>query len=135
MEAVTNGYSEGIALDNNGQVSEGSGENLFLVRDGKLITPTLGSSVLPGITRDTILTLARELEIPVVEAVVPRELLYIADEVFFTGTAAEVTPIRSIDRITIGTGTRGPITEKLQTEFFAIVNGEKPDRHGWLSAV
>jgi len=135
MEAVTNGYSEGIALDNNGQVSEGSGENLFLVRDGKLITPTLGSSVLPGITRDTILTLARELEIPVVEAVVPRELLYIADEVFFTGTAAEVTPIRSIDRITIGTGTRGPITEKLQTEFFAIVNGEKPDLHGWLSAV
>ena len=135
MEAVANGYSEGIALDHNGQVSEGSGENLFLVRDGKLITPTLGSSVLPGITRDTILTLARDLDIPVVEAVVPRELLYIADEVFFTGTAVEVTPIRSIDKITIGTGARGPITEKLQTEFFALVHGEKPDRHGWLSAV
>ncbi len=135
MEAVANGYSEGIALDSSGQVSEGSGENLFVVRDGKIVTPPLGASVLPGITRDTILTLAREMSIPIVEANIPRELLYIADEVFFTGTAAEVTPIRSIDRITIGTGKRGPITEKLQTEFFAIVNGSKPDMHGWLTKV
>lgn len=135
MEAVANGYSEGIALDSNGQVSEGSGENLFVVRDGKLITPPIGASVLPGITRDTILTLAREMSIPIVESNIPRELLYIADEVFFTGTAAEVTPIRSIDRITIGAGKRGPITEMLQTEFFALVNGTKPDTHGWLSKV
>src|SRR5215471_17098983 len=109
MEAVLNGYSEGIALDSNGYVSEGSGENIFLVRDGKIITPPLGASVLPGITRDSILTLARELNIPVVESILPRELLYIADEVFFSGTAAEITPIRSIDRITIGTGRRGPV--------------------------
>ena len=135
MEAVANGYSEGIALDQNGQVSEGSGENLFLVRDGKLVTPPLGASVLPGITRDTVVTLARDLGIPIVESILPRELLYIADEVFFTGTAVEITPIRSIDRIPIGTGHRGPITEQLQNEFFAIVNGTKPDRHGWLSPV
>ena len=135
MEAVANGYSEGIALDKSGYVSEGSGENIFVVRDGKIITPSLGASVLPGITRDTILTLAAELDIPIVEQTIPRELLYIADEVFFSGTAAEITPIRSIDRITIGKGRRGPVTERLQKEYFSIVNGTAPDRHGWLSPV
>jgi len=122
MEAIVNGYSEGIALDTQGYVSEGSGENLFVVRDGKIHTPPLGASVLPGITRDAILTLAREIDIPIVEAIIPRELLYIADEVFFSGTAAEITPIRSIDRITIGKGRRGPVAEALQKEFFGIVN-------------
>jgi branched-chain amino acid aminotransferase len=135
MEAVANGYTEGIALDSTGNVSEGSGENIFVIRDGKILTPPLSSSVLPGITRDTVLTLARDLGIPIVESVIPRELLYLADEVFFTGTAAEVTPIRSVDRITVGKGTRGPITELLQREFFAIVNGTKADRHGWLTPV
>jgi branched-chain amino acid aminotransferase len=135
MEAVANGYTEGIALDSTGNVSEGSGENIFVIRDGKILTPPIGSSVLPGITRDTVLMLARDLGIPIVETVIPRELLYIADEVFFTGTAAEVTPIRSVDRIAIGKGSRGPITELLQREFFAIVNGTKPDRHGWLTPV
>lgn len=135
MEAMANGYSEGIALDKSGYVSEGSGENLFIVRDGKICTPAAGASVLPGITRDTVLTLAGEMGIPVVEQTIPRELLYIADEVFFSGTAAEITPIRSIDRITIGKGKRGPITERLQKEFFAIVNGTKPDSHGWLTPV
>ena len=135
MEAVINGYVEGIALDTNGYVSEGSGENIFLVRDGRIHTPPLGASVLPGITRDAILTLARELDIPLVETIVPREMLYIADEVFFSGTAAEITPIRSIDRITIGKGRRGPVAERLQKEFFAIVEGKRPDRFGWLSPV
>ncbi len=135
MEALANGYSEGIALDTAGYVSEGSGENIFAVRDGKLVTPPLGASVLPGITRDTVLQLARDLDIPIVESIIPRELLYIADEVFFSGTAAEITPIRSIDRIPIGKGHRGPVTERLQKEFFALVNGTKPDRHGWLSLV
>jgi branched-chain amino acid aminotransferase len=135
MEAITNGYSEGIALDVNGYVSEGSGENIFVVRDGKIHTPPLGASVLPGITRDAILTLAREIDIPVVETIIPRELLYIADEVFFSGTAAELTPIRSIDRITIGTGRRGPIAERLQKEFFGVINGTRPDTYSWLSPV
>jgi branched-chain amino acid aminotransferase len=135
MEALANGYSEGIALDSAGYVSEGSGENIFVVRDGKIHTPPLGASVLPGITRDSVLLLARELDIPLVETIIPRELLYIADEVFFSGTAAEITPIRSIDRIPIGKGRRGPIAEKLQKEFFAIVNGTKPDRHSWLTPV
>jgi branched-chain amino acid aminotransferase len=135
MEALANGYSEGIALDSAGYVSEGSGENIFVVRDGKIHTPPLGASVLPGITRDSVLTLARELDIPLVETIIPREMLYIADEVFFSGTAAEITPIRSIDRISIGKGRRGPIAEKLQKEFFAIVTGTRPDRHGWLTAV
>ena len=135
MEAEVNGYSEGIALDASGYLSEGSGENLFLVRDGKLFTPPLGASILQGITRDTVIQLARSLEIPVVETVLPRELLYIADELFFCGTAVEITPIRSVDRITIGEGKRGPITERLQHEFFAIVEGKTPDRFGWLSPV
>ena len=135
MEAVLNGYSEGIALDTAGYVSEGSGENIFVVRDGKIHTPPLGASVLPGITRDSILTLAREAGIPLVETIIPREMLYIADEVFFSGTAAEITPIRSIDRIKIGSGRRGPIAERLQHEFFGVINGSRPDEHGWLSPV
>ena len=135
MEAIANGYAEGIALDVNGYVSEGSGENIFVVRDGRIHTPPLGASVLPGITRDAILQLSRELQIPLVETIIPREMLYIADEVFFSGTAAEITPIRSIDRITIGQGRRGPITERLQKEFFAIIEGHKPDRFNWLSPV
>ena len=135
MEALANGYAEGIALDANGFVSEGSGENIFAVRDGRIHTPPLGASVLPGITRDSVLTLARELGIPVVETIIPREMLYIADEVFFSGTAAEITPIRSIDRIPVGKGRRGPIAEKLQKEFFAVINGSKADQHGWLSPV
>jgi branched-chain amino acid aminotransferase len=135
MEALANGYTEGIALDTAGYVSEGSGENIFVVRDGKIHTPPLGASVLPGITRDSILTLARRLDIPVVETIVPREMLYIADEVFFSGTAAEITPIRSIDKITVGKGRRGPVAEALQKEFFGIINGTKPDEFGWLSHV
>jgi len=135
MEALTNGYTEGIALDEAGYVSEGSGENIFLVRDGRILTPPLGASVLPGVTRDSVLRLAQDLHIPVVETIVPREMLYIADEVFFTGTAAEITPIRSIDRIPIGKGQRGPVTEKLQKEFFALIGGTAPDRYGWLSPV
>jgi len=135
MEAAENGYSEGIALDSNGYVSEGSGENLFVVRDGKIYTPPLATSVLPGITRDTVVTLAGELGLPVVESIIPREMLYIADEVFFTGTAAEVTPIRSVDKVTVGAGRRGPITERLQKAFFEIVEGKAGDKHGWLTPV
>jgi branched-chain amino acid aminotransferase len=135
MEAHTNGYAEGIALDQSGYVSEGSGENVFLVRDGKILTPPLGASVLPGITRDTVIELAASLGIPVVETIIPREMLYIADEVFFSGTAAEITPIRSVDRIEVGKGARGPVTEKLQKAFFDIVNGKVPDRFGWLMPV
>jgi branched-chain amino acid aminotransferase len=135
MEAHANGYAEGIALDDSGYVSEGSGENVFVVRDGKMITPPLGASVLPGITRQSVIQLAQSLDIPVTEAPVPRELLYIADEVFFTGTAAEITPIRSVDRIVVGKGQRGPVTERLQSEFFAIVEGTKEDRFGWLTPV
>jgi branched-chain amino acid aminotransferase len=135
MEAVLNGYSEGIALDTNGYVSEGAGENMFVIRDGVIHTPGLAYSVLPGITRDSVVTLARSLGYTVAETGIPRELLYIADEVFFTGTAAEITPIRSIDKITIGSGKRGPITEHLQKEFFGIVEGTKPDSFGWLTPV
>jgi len=135
MEAHTNGYAEGIALDVAGYVSEGSGENIFLVRNGKIVTPPLGASVLPGITRDTILHLAQALNIPVVETIVPREMLYIADEVFFCGTAVEVTPIRSVDRIPVGNGARGPITEALQSAFFDLVRGNTPDRFGWLQPI
>jgi branched-chain amino acid aminotransferase len=134
MEAITNGYAEGIALDEAGYVSEGSGENIFLVRDGRIHTPPLGASVLPGITRDSVLRLAHDLGIPMIETIIPREMLYIADEVFFTGTAAEITPIRSVDRIPVGTGQR-PITERLQKEFFGIISGAAPDRYGWLSPV
>jgi branched-chain amino acid aminotransferase len=135
MEAILNGYAEGIGLDVAGYVSEGSGENIFVVRDGKILTPPLGASVLPGISRDTIIQLAQDFGIPLTESIVPREMLYIADEVFFSGTAVEITPIRSIDKIKIGKGSRGPITEKLQKEFNALTSGAKHDRHGWLSAV
>jgi branched-chain amino acid aminotransferase len=135
MEALANGYAEGIALDTSGYVSEGSGENIYVVRDGKVHTPPLGASVLPGITRDTVIRLAQDLGIPLVETLVPREMLYIADEVFFSGTAAEITPIRSVDKIVIGKGKRGPVTEKLQKEFFAIIEGAKPDRYGWLTPI
>ena len=135
MEAIVNGYAEGIALDTNGFVSEGSGENVFIVRNGVLQTAPLGNSVLPGITRDSVLQIARDLNIPIVEQMIPREMLYIADEAFFTGTAAEVTPIRSVDKIKLGKGTMGPITKALQKEFYAIVRGEKADRHQWLTPV
>ncbi|MBA3976508.1 MAG: branched chain amino acid aminotransferase [Candidatus Solibacter sp.] len=135
MEADRNGFAEGIALDANGTISEGSGENIFVIRDGRIHTPPLSSSVLPGITRDTVVTLAGELGIPVVETVIPREFLYIADEIFFTGTAAEVTPIRTVDKMRIGSGRRGPITERLQKAFFDIVEGRAADKHGWLTAV
>src|SRR6478672_822561 len=135
MEALADGYSEGIALDVYGNVSEGSGQNIFLVRDGMLYTPPISASVLGGITRDSIMTLAKDLGYQVVEANLPRESLYIADEVFFTGTAAEVTPVRTIDRITIGSGKRGPVTAALQSAFFAVVNGDVPDTHGWLTYV
>ncbi|WP_129628203.1 branched-chain amino acid transaminase [Candidatus Oscillochloris fontis] len=132
MEALANGYSEGIALDTNGHVSEGSGENLFVVRHGIVYTPPAGSSILTGITRESVITLLRDLGIEVREQVIPREMLYIADELFFTGTAAEITPIRSVDRITVGAGRRGPITEQVQSTFFRIVGGEQADTHGWL---
>ena len=135
MEAEANGYAEGIGLDVNGLVSEGSGENIFVVRSGVLYTPPLANSALSGITRDSVLTLARHLGLPVVEQAIPREMLYIADEVFFTGTAAEVSPVRSIDRIVIGDGNPGPISQQIADEFFGIANGLKPDRFGWLTPV
>jgi len=135
MEAITEGYAEGIALDVDGHVSEGSGENIFLVRDGALYTPPLGNSILGGITRDAVITLARDNGIGVTETTIPREALYVADEVFFVGTAAEVTPVRSVDKIAIGAGRRGPITERLQKAFFDVINGVTPDRHRWLTYV
>ncbi|HEV2113491.1 MAG TPA: branched-chain amino acid transaminase [Terriglobales bacterium] len=135
MEAIMNGYVEGIALDVNGYVSEGSGENVFVVRKGTIMTAPLGNSVLPGITRDSVLQLAKSLDIPVVEQVIPREMLYIADEVFFSGTAAEITPVRSIDKISVNKGVVGPITRALQKEFYGIVNGTAPDRFHWLTQV
>jgi len=135
MEAEVNGYSEGIALDVNGYLSEGSGENLFIIRGGTLYTSPLANSVLNGITRDSILVLARQLGIPVVEQALPRELLYICDEAFFTGTAAEVTHLRSVDRILVADGKMGPITTALHKAFFDIVNGLAPDTHNWLTPV
>ena len=135
MEAEINGYSEGIALDVNGYLSEGSGENIFLVRDGVLYTTPFANSVLNGVTRRSVLTIAKELGIPVVEQALPREMLYICDEAFFSGTAAEVTHLRSVDKILVGDGTMGPITTAIHEEFFAIVNGIKPDRYDWLTPV
>jgi len=135
MEAILNGYAEGIALDVNGYISEGSGENLFVIRNGVLQTAPLGNSVLAGITRDSVLQIARDLRIPIVEQVIPRESLYIADEAFFTGTAAEVTPIRSVDKISVGKGVIGPVTKAIQQEFYGIVRGEKADRYNWLTPV
>jgi len=135
MEALKDGYSEGIALNIRGHISEGSGENIFLVMDGRILTPPLSTSILPGITRDSVITLARDLGLAVFEETIPREMLYIADEVFFTGSAAEITPIRSIDKITIGLGKRGPVVKKLQEAFFAVINGGREDKHGWLTYV
>ncbi|MBE0713993.1 MAG: branched-chain amino acid transaminase [Candidatus Aminicenantes bacterium] len=135
MEALLDGYDEGIALNIRGHISEGSGENLFLVKDGTVLTPPLSSSILPGITRDSVMKLFQELGVRCVEETIPRELLYIADEVFFTGSAAEVTPIRSIDKIVIGNGKRGPVTEKVQKAFFDVINGKRKDVHQWLTLV
>jgi branched-chain amino acid aminotransferase len=135
MEAVVNGYSEAIALDPDGAVSEGSGQNLFIVRENTLYTPAVASSILPGITRNSVLTIARDLGFTVIEQTIPREMLYIADELFFVGTAVEVTPIRSVDKIVIGKGSRGPITEAIQRSFFDIVNGRVPDENEWLRPV
>ncbi len=133
MEAVADGYSEGVALDVTGQLSEGSGQNIFLVRNGSLITPPLASSALEGITRDTIITLAKDMGLSVKEQALPREMLYVADEIFFVGTAVEVVPVRSVDKITVGAGKRGPVTAAIQQTFFDYVNGKTPDRHGWLT--
>jgi branched-chain amino acid aminotransferase len=135
MEAKRLGFVEGIGLAPDGTVSEGAGENLFLVRDGVIHTPGFAHSVLSGITRDSVIRLAKDLGYEVREASIPREMLYLADELFFTGTAAEVTPIRSVDRITIGSGRRGPITEKLQKAFFGLFTGATPDKYGWLELV
>src|SRR5687767_9717161 len=135
MEALVNGFAEGIALDDRGYVSEGSGENIFLVHEGKVITPPLSSAILPGITRDSVIQICRELEIPLVESAIQRAALYLADELFFTGTAAEVTPIRSVDRIQIGEGKRGPVTERIQDLFFGITSGERPAPGPWLTYV
>lgn len=142
QEAIKNGYVEGIALDSNGYVSEGSGENLYVVyhnkgKDGRhlIYTPPLGNSVLPGITRDSLLTIAEELGFEVQEHVIPREMLYLADEVFFSGTASEVTPIRSIDQIKVGEGQRGPVAKALQDKFFGLIDGKEEDTYGWLTEV
>ena len=135
MEAVVDGYSEGIALDTEGHLSEGSGQNLFLVRDEVLYTPPFSASVLPGITRDSVMTLAQDLGLTVKEQDLPREMLYIADEVFFAGTAVEITPIRSVDKVKIGAGGRGPVTAAIQRAFFDYINGVVPDRHRWLTPV
>ena len=134
-EARRLGFDEGIGLASDGTLSEGSGENLFLVKDGVLLTPALAHSVLAGITRDTVMRLARERGITVRECALPRELLYLADEAFFTGTAVEITPIRSVDRLTVGLGRRGPITESLQKAFFGLFSGETPDKWGWLDHI
>ena len=135
MEAAADGYTEGIALDTSGNLSEGSGQNIFIVRDRIINTPPIGNSVLAGITRDCVITLARDLGFEVREQTLPRETLYLADEVFFVGTAVEVTPIRSVDKVKVGRGKRGPITETIQQRFFQVVRGEAPDTHGWLQYV
>lgn len=135
MEARDNGFAEGIALDVHGYVSEGSGENIFVIIKGKIYTPPLSNSILGGITRDCATQIAQELGYTVIEAAIPREMLYMADEIFFTGTAAEITPVRSVDRMPVGAGKRGPITERIQARFFGIVEGELPDTHNWLTMV
>ena len=135
MEALTYGFTEGIALDAAGYVSEGSGENIFAVKDGIVNTPPLNACILPGITRDTVIRLAENLNLPLKEQMLAREFLYIADEVFFTGSAAEVTPIRSIDKIQVGIGKAGPITKQLQTAYFDVIEGRAPDKYGWLTPV
>jgi branched-chain amino acid aminotransferase len=135
MEAITNGYDEGILLDVNGTVAEGSGENIFLIKDEGVITPPSSTSLLPGITRNAVIVLARELGYKVSKQLIPREALYIADELFFTGTAAEITPIASVDRIPVGAGKRGPVTERIQTALFDILDGKVEDRHNWLTRI
>lgn len=135
MEALLEGYVEGIALNVRGHVSEGSGENIFIVINGEIHTPPLSSSILPGITRDAVICMAKDLGITLIEETLPREILYIAEEVFFTGSAAEITPIRSVDKITIGNGRRGPVVKRLQDEFFAYINGERKDQYRWLTYV
>jgi branched-chain amino acid aminotransferase len=135
MQATLDGYAEGVALDESGLVSEGSGQNLFLVRDGVIFTPSLGSSVLQGITRETVMAMARDLKYEVRETSIPREFLYLAEEAFFCGTAVEITPIRSIDKIAVGNGKKGPITDALQKRFFGILGGDLPDTHRWLTPV
>ena len=135
MEAMAEGYSEGIALDTAGYLSEGSGQNLFVVRNNVILTPPASASILPGITRDSVITLAKDHGFTVREEMLPRELLYIADEAFFVGTAVEVTPIRSVDKIPVGNGRRGPITEAIQQAFFDVINGVTADKHGWLEFV
>ena len=135
MEAKLDDYAEGIMLDSFGQVSEGSGENLFVVRDGKLFTAPTSAGILSGITRDSVARIARDLGYEVVEQIMPREMLYIADELFFTGTAAEITPIRSVDQITVGAGGRGPITAAIQEQYMGIAEGRLPDRYGWRTLV
>ena len=131
-EAIENRFDEAIMLDYHGYIGEGSGENIFLIKDDIIHTPELSSGILKGITRDSVITIANDMGYEVIEEKIPREMAYIADEIFFTGTAAEVTPIRSVDRITVGSGKRGPITEKIQNEFFNIVEGKIKDRYNWL---
>ena len=135
MEATLNGYAEGIALDTNGFVSEGSGENIFLVQDDKILTPPTSNAILPGITRNAVMTLARERGYQVIEEQIPRESLYIADEIFLTGSAAEITPVRSVDGICVGPGKRGPTTSRVQEDFFDYVEGKVEDRHLWMTRV
>lgn len=135
MEAILNGYTEGIAVDVTGYVSEGSGENIFVVRKDEIFTPPLGASVLAGITRDSVMKLATDMGYTVREQLIPREMLYISDEVFFTGSAAEITPIASVDKIPVGAGSRGHITKKLQDAFFGIISGDAPDKYNWLTYV
>jgi len=135
MEAKVNGYDEGIVLTPDGLVSEGSGENLFAVRNGTIYTPSSSFSILPGITRHTAISLARDLGFKVEQRAIPREFLYVADELFFTGTAAEITPISAVDKISIGSGQRGPVTQQLQELFFKVVNAEVEDPRGWLMFV
>jgi len=135
MEALEDGYEEGIALDYNGYVSEGSGENIFVIKNGVIYTPSMNGSALPGITRDAVITIAKELGYTIKQEGIPREMLYIADEIFFTGTAAEITPVSKVDKIEIGCGERGPITEKIQEKFFNIVEGREEDKYGWLTYI
>jgi branched-chain amino acid aminotransferase len=134
MEAKRLGFTEGIGLGTDGMVSEGAGENLFLIRDGVIYTPAVANSILQGLTRDSAILLAKAHGFEVREQSIPRELLYLADEIFLTGTAAEITPVRSVDHVTIGLGRRGPVTEVLQAAFFGLFNGKTEDKWGWLEA-
>jgi branched-chain amino acid aminotransferase len=135
MEALANGYGEGIALDTHGMISEASGQNVFVVSKGNIHTSPINGTLLPGITRDAIIRIARDLGIQVIEQAVPREMLYVADEVFLTGTATEVAPVRSVDKIPVGSGKRGPITQQIQAKFLDLVHGKAEDPHGWLTHV